>query len=669
MGKNVVSPVRIMVSVFGVLGCYLIYVWFRLQSFKAFVDYSLYVPNKQFHLRPEVEIQLYCMGFVVILLFSPVVFFLIKRLKFPAVLSKLFSFIALAGLIIATSLVAKSLILNSYLSSPSATQLFKENSYVFFSGLTRPEFLLVFATTLTLFLVWIRHPGESVIFSKLNLLILLIIILSISVFTPFVRGVDGGPYYNYYYLVGPINDILHGKTLLVDAVSQYGLLSIYFLALPFKFLVPLTFDNFFWMYYFVTCGGYFLAYLIMRRLIGGFLLPALGLFLILQQNYYLQVDSLLSYPQTGFLRFGWWLIVAYYLTRSSSRFLVEIVLVSIATFWMSDAGIYVMGAYLSTMVFREIMKRESIKSTIRNIVSRLALICICLLLFLALISTFTLIRSGFLPNWHFFTGEASLFIGGFGLLPMAAIGPHLFFPALYLIILIYILYLMFVSGKKTEANDQISVLVFIEVFGILQFIYYVGRSHPNNLHHVVIPFIILFCWIIKKAVEFVRYYHLDLKLRVFVFFGFLLTLLIFSAIVGAGLKNMAGLYSSRSSGFPELDKLKDDSGYGQSINAIKEDLGGLKGNYRKIAILSKDETFFLVYADSANIINSNNISYFSLMSDLEKLGLQLLKERPEVIYIDHNNNIDQVEIVKRMIEQDYAIKENVGVLDVWQRKE
>jgi len=467
---------------------------------------------------------------------------------------------------------------------------------------------------------------------------------------------------------------LHGKTLLVDAVSQYGLLSIYFLALPFKFLVPLTFDNFFWMYYFVTCGGYFLAYLIMRRLIGGFLLPALGLFLILQQNYYLQVDSLLSYPQTGFLRFGWWVIIAGCIILFSNtklkervRFFFEIILVSTAFYWMIDAGIYVLGAYLLMVVFREIMRRESLKSTIKNITGKFALIAVSLLEVFCLISFYTLFRSGSFPDWSFFSGGAVLAIGGFYLLPITLIGPYLFFLALYLLFFIYVMYLLFVTRRKLEKHDGLPALVFIGFYGILQFNYFVGRSHPNNLHHVVIPFIILFCWFIKKAVEFVRYYHLDLKLRAFVFFGFLLTLLIFSAIVGAGINDTALLYNSKGSGLPELDRMKDESGYALSIKAIQEELEGLTGGDRRIAILSKDETFFLVYSDSANIVDSNNISYFTLMSELERLENQLIEKRPEHIFIDHDVYIDHVGIVKKIIEPYYSYKENVGVLDIWEK--
>jgi len=53
-----------------------------------------------------------------------------------------------------------------------------------------------------------------------------------------------GDLFNSSYFMGPINDILHGKTLMVDSTSQYGLLSIYGLALLFKsFGIHLTYGR------------------------------------------------------------------------------------------------------------------------------------------------------------------------------------------------------------------------------------------------------------------------------------------------------------------------------------------------------------------------------------------------------------------------------------------
>lgn len=659
----------LILSVLIVLGFYLIYVHFRLGFFKPSVDYSLYVPSLRYHLRPEIEVQLYTLGVLAITIISPVIYFIINRLRVPQLLFKFLSLASLLVLVTAVILVAKSLMLDSFLSTSAAIQLFKENSYNFFDGLSRTEFILIFEIVTVLLLVLIRSGGKEKISSKFSFLILLIILVSVSVFIPFRRNsLSGGPYYDYCYIIGPINDILHGKTPMVDVVSQYGLLSSYFLSVPFKFGIPLTFDNFFWMYYSVTVGGYFLAYLIMRRLVGGFILPILGLFLILQQDYFLQIDSLLAYPQTGFLRFGWWIIIVGCLILFSklkiserARFFFELLLVCIASFWVLDGGVYVLGAYISMLVFREIMKRENRRSTLVNIARKLFILSGGLIFFFALISLCTLVRSGLLPDWAFFTGDSKIFIGGFGMLPITPVGPYLFFLLFYLIFLIYVMYLLFISKRKLEKDDTAAIIVFIGFYGILQFIYFVGRSHPNNLHHVVIPLIILLLWFVKKALTFS-------KRNAFFLFGSLLSLLTFSAIVGTGISDMALLFKSRGSGLPELDRMKDEEGYSKSITAIKRELAGKIGKDRRVAILSKDETFFLVYSDSANVIDSNNISYFSLMSDLEKLGKQFINRRPEHVFIDHNVYIDHVGILKKKIEGDYTFKENVGVLDIWESK-
>ena len=106
------------------------------------------------------------------------------------------------------------------------------------------------------------------------------------------------------FYLGPANDIRHGRYMLVDDYSQYGVAVIYFLA---ALLAPLPFG---YGTFVLVLGHPELAscsstvYVVLRVATRSLALAALGTFAALMSSSIATLGRSAQYPSTGFLRFG-----------------------------------------------------------------------------------------------------------------------------------------------------------------------------------------------------------------------------------------------------------------------------------------------------------------------------------------------------------------------------
>src|SRR6185503_5452113 len=87
--------------------------------------------------------------------------------------------------------------------------------------------------------------------------------------------------------------------------------------------------------------------------------------------------------------------------------------------------------------------------------------------------------------WSYYFDYVFLFQGGVGSLPVPIVG--------YWWIILGILYFSFFTvlalwfrAKKTSTPD-LNAVAFLTFYGILQFLYFFFRAHPNNLWHISMP--------------------------------------------------------------------------------------------------------------------------------------------------------------------------------------
>lgn len=336
---------------------------------------------------------------------------------------------------------------------------------------------IVIIVLITSIIWWIPHKEKLLIILNSPNEIFFKIIFIAAIFLVSHKIID---YEHYSYYIGPIYDVIKGKSLLYDTPSQYGYLSIHFLALIFHFIGftsnmfqninILLFDLSFLLVY------YFFHKLISNRFIAFF---CSIIYLSFQSvfAYYIQV----FYPSTGPLRFGLGLILIVLLLKPSRKtYILSLIITSISFFWSAETAIYVVPAWLFSCLAYSYSTTNSLKKFIRFYTNKIITLLIISLIILSLIILFEIFKYGTFPILTDYLQFIPVYKNGVGAMPIAPFGNY------YLVVLVLICgvvtttYLMY---KKIYKN-YISILSFISFYNITIFSYFVGRSHENNITNI-----------------------------------------------------------------------------------------------------------------------------------------------------------------------------------------
>lgn len=574
--------------------------------------------------------------------------------EFPQAVKRTFYKSSVALLGITTLFIFISIIIKHGPIYDGLMNILKDEMLLTNTGYSQVEAILTISSTLVFvgILVLCKKTIANITKNKFRALLidsLVVLAIIVAIFDIYYS------IFNVNYLIGAVNDVLGGKTMLVDSQCQYGLLPIYAIALPFKiFHIPLTYGNFALLNTITYIVAYLTIYLILRAWLKNILISVFGIFLITQQNYFLGAP--LGFPQSGFLRFGCWIPVMLILlirikldTKNTNYYLrntikiLELLLVATAFFWSFDSGIYVLVAYGAAIFIETFENNAEIKIQLKKLLLKVGQILGALLFLFIAISVFTYIRSHQWPDWYQYIQYVLIYSSnGVGMIPMPKIGLHLLFLVLYISSASYIVLKLFFTNEKGQRD--LPILSFITAYGIMSFIYYVGRSHPNNLHHIVIPAIIIICWFILKGTnyfasesgkEFFKRNMLVMSSSL------MLIVLLITLPILVSSKEMILNLSGRETivRIKERDDIKwliadpnKQVEYENSVRAIEENENGSDD----VAIISSLDTLFLVATHRTNVMNSNNLPQEVLRSQIEQLGNELLTAKPESIYIDHD---------------------------------
>lgn len=298
-------------------------------------------------------------------------------------------------------------------------------------------------------------------------LVIIVAVIAIFIFQPGFP-VNG---YDYSFFYGPIWEIAHGKTILTDVPSQYGILPILFFAFLIKYgLIHFSsLPVFFWVLFLIE---YFLIFYILYKFSRSVLLSLMALFSVITINYYSIFHIPLYTPQTGPLRWLPLFIVAalFFKTKKIDSKLV-IFLVSVSAFWFIDSGIYVVLAYMTTL-FLFLIKRIINFKNVFITSCRLIAYFISIIIFLEVVH--------FVAGYHLinfmimFNSIHEYAIVGYGMIKMPPQSYFWLLPFLYFASTLYFL-------KKNNPDIKDQLLLFSAQLLLYGGIYFVGRSHMHNL--------------------------------------------------------------------------------------------------------------------------------------------------------------------------------------------
>jgi len=297
------------------------------------------------------------------------------------------------------------------------------------------------------------------------------------------------------FWLGPLNDMLHGRALLVDVSSQYGVGPLYFLAVFFS-EAPLGYGPLALLVGLLSALQYALVYGVMR--LGGcartLAIPAIaaaavGLLLG-------SIGSPADFPSTGGLRFGIpWLVVllAVLWTRCprGRRILrgAATGLVGVSSIWSFETFVYTGAAFAAVAAFEAAALGPGHRR-VRALSRDLLMAASCCAVAHLLLAVGTRAFAGDWPDWSTYLA----------LLRFYAVGSELFgvvvdpwSPGLPLFLLLLgsgVSIAALLSRRAELVLERRPALVGIAAasgLGVVSFSYFVGNSHPNTLMYPALP--------------------------------------------------------------------------------------------------------------------------------------------------------------------------------------
>ena len=305
---------------------------------------------------------------------------------------------------------------------------------------------------------------------------------------------DLDPFHSNFFL-GPIAAVRSGRSLLVDVNCQYGVGLIYFLAAFFEVrigLVSPSIDRLALVLSVLSVAQYAVIYVTLRVITRRGALSALVLALMIFMPRFESVNYPTSYPSTGVLRFGLgYVLVAMFALRGrlprhrSLFFWLEALVVGIAAIWSFESFIYVLVAFLGSLVYEGAhLDRKGILQLLQD---RAAPALLAATWSHLALGVFTRLRSGHWPIWSVYTAYLKLYSSGqFGALPVDTWTPWLLLGSVYVGAVVALGYRR-IALRRSDLKSSHAVVFAMSALGIAQFTYFIGRSHVNNLLHIAPP--------------------------------------------------------------------------------------------------------------------------------------------------------------------------------------
>lgn len=598
----------------------------------------------------------------------------------------LLDFVAAITLSLLSTVIVFKIFFTNYFYSPNFIDIFQKlYLYIFFQGFYGWQFLLVSLSVAIPLGLYIVNPRPLSQFFKIKAIRVSVdfmaigsIIFFISIISPWIR--EGKELtrvvHDYIAVVGPINDILSGKSILVNSFSQYGLMLPYGASVFFKF-IPLSLSNFFILTYLLTIVGMILIYITLRIWLRSFFASIVWIFLMVTHYLFALQANILLFCMNTFLRYGWWVIVLFFLL--SHKYLVknkkvnniiELALIGISVFWATDTGTYVLLGYFSYIVTRDIQQYKTITESITSTVKSLVGLSISLGIMLLSVITITYVRSGQFPNWQEYFFHISIFSNGYALSPMPAIGHYLIFIVLHVCVVLYVMYSLLEKTQKTDTGKkEISILSFLTSYAIANFLYYIGESRSNDVEIVMLPSLVLFSWVIYRLLSPKAYSliaRLEKSEKAVAGSMSVVLFLLFSIITTVAITNIVALYPHRKPlSYFASEQTYEKPYYTSSVNWLNDYLKNIPPYRRKIALISQDDWYYLLTTKSTNVIDSGNNYYFLLKSQFQKLCTQLFERKPQYLFIDTYQS-GFTEVQRSCARKLYHFKDSIGSLDRWE---
>lgn len=446
--------------------------------------------------------------------------------------------------------------------------------------------------------------------------------------------------HHYNFVIGTVNDMLHGKPFLYETMNQYGILNIYFLAAVFKiFGIGASYEGLsliISLFYFAFYAG---LYYFLKKWLKSQLFAYLGILTVIAVSYFLQVSPSLSanfYP--GLTAFRWFMLAPLllalqtYLQSQSPRALrATIFLTALAIFWNLDSGIYLaIAVFASLWYFLGIRHFWSLSRTFALSVGAI----------FAVINLGNFSRFGEFPKWGRFL---SALTEGAAINPLPSLGFFEVFVFAYLAAALLIGYKFWIGREKFDP-----LLLFLTIYGAFSFLYYINNSEWNVFYPISTPLILL---TFRLARDFLRLRLVFASLAAVL--GFVA--LIFLAKLPVELQNRDYRHLGRLS-VPDLG----DRDLWADAAAIQNDYSNLK----RWPLIHERSTKLLIYGGKTNYFDFYSLGQVPTKPKLNGISRQIAADKPVYLFVGREKN-NQIEYLLDRVPADYQLLKSLRTLDIY----
>ena len=500
-------------------------------------------------------------------------------------------------------------------------------------------------------------------------------------------------FHHVNFFLAPINEVINGKTLLINANSQYGILTTYIPAIIFK-IAGVSYSNFVLYNMIITIIYVCIFFLFLKKITNSYLLGIIGVlgFIKLALFRYDPTWEAYTLPSTTPLRYFFDIIVAFLIYDFfRNKFSIKKLIllngaIILAFFYNPEFGIPIIVGYIACIIFdlfyNLLIKNENVKTIIIRFIKYLYLLIFFTVVVGGIITLFSYLKSGQLPNWGDYIKYILFYSKGFDDIPMP-IFDFYYLPLFIYIISYYYIFIRIYFRKITN----VQLMIFLLIYGLLTFIYYINLSEPNHLLTVIHPSLLLVFILFgnfKDCLPVIKHSLLKLTGICFVFFViffpvyFPVTDFIFALkdrLHYRYVSPMSDLYHMNQYhywSYPGTDfYLKDDSGIDFKLAADK--IRKLTKDTKNILILSRYDTLLYVMSGKTSLLDQPILEYSApTYTEANRLIGLIFAKKPKYIFIysDKYNQmqINVIESIANIIKKHYSFTQHAGAVDVYKIK-
>jgi len=372
--------------------------------------------------------------------------------------------------------------------------------YSFVRPLARPGWLLVLADVLVVALILAAVLDLTVYTTATS--------PSFGFADPVSIGLTTRQYQQDPYLAA-IDDVLHGKALLVDTASQYGVGSIYLLAGLFK-IAPIGYGPFGLFATFFTGVEIALGYVVTRLACRRWWLPAGAAIVAVVVVGALQSTAFL--PSQGGLRFApplaLLLLALLGVRRRTDPTPItpgSLGALALASVWSIETFVFSAAILIGLLTFFLAATSSSAHDAWRKAVGALARMAGVSLGAIALLTLLTRLLAGAWPDWGWYVSYATAYSSGPAQLPVGAWSPVWILGGIYFASLVGTIGALLLRRSAVQGNLlRFTTLAGASVAGLAFLVYFVNRSVDSLLVLFALPAIMSVCVWLDLALDLAR---------------------------------------------------------------------------------------------------------------------------------------------------------------------